>query len=201
MVGGRTQAPSTHSVALSSRTFHPRHHSRSPSPCPPSSPLPILLRRSLSSNVASQGRLASPSAPVPVRLVSCSSSPISINRLLDYCLFPLYSHRLSLLLASSLVGNANDTAGSAAAGVASLERVGVAAEAEVVDTGVDDDRAADDRVGADEGDLRVCSTKRQRRFGRGERGDGRRGGRRDELGQRKGRRPSRAVASNGATHR
>lgn len=52
--------------------------------------------------------------------------------------------------------HSHDTASGTAAGVARLERVGVAALAEVIDALVDDDGAADDRVGAEEGDAGVC---------------------------------------------
>lgn len=57
---------------------------------------------------------------------------------------------------SHLGGDADDTAGSTAAGVAGGERVLVAALAEVVGAGVDNDGTADNRVGADERDLLVC---------------------------------------------
>lgn len=53
-------------------------------------------------------------------------------------------------------GDTDDTASGTAAGVAGGERVLVAALAEVVGAGVDNDGAADDRVGADERDLLVC---------------------------------------------
>lgn len=49
-----------------------------------------------------------------------------------------------------LVGDANDTAGRAGAGVASLEGLLVAALAEVVGAGVDNDGAADDALGANQ---------------------------------------------------
>lgn len=58
-------------------------------------------------------------------------------------------------MSDHLSSDADDTASGTAASVAGGERVGVAALAEVVGTGVDDDRAADDRVGADERDLLV----------------------------------------------
>lgn len=57
---------------------------------------------------------------------------------------------------SDLGGDTDDTAGGTAAGVAGGERVLVTALAEVVGAGVDNDGAADNRVGADERDLLVC---------------------------------------------
>ena len=57
---------------------------------------------------------------------------------------------------SDLGGNTDDTAGGTAAGVAGGERVLVAALAVVVGADVDNDGAADNRVGADERDLLVC---------------------------------------------
>lgn len=50
----------------------------------------------------------------------------------------------------------HDTASSTAASVASLERVGVTALAQVVGARVDNDRSANDGLGADEGDVLVC---------------------------------------------
>lgn len=52
--------------------------------------------------------------------------------------------------------HSHDTAGSSATGVTSLERVGVAALAEIVSTGVDDNGSANDGLGAKERNVLVC---------------------------------------------
>lgn len=57
---------------------------------------------------------------------------------------------------NNLIGEADDTASGTATGVTGLEGVLVATLAEVVLAGVDDERAADNGVGADERDVLVC---------------------------------------------
>ena len=63
--------------------------------------------------------------------------------------FPPSQHR------ARLRGDANDTASRPGAGVARLETLLVAALAQVVGAGVDDDGAADDALGTDELDVLV----------------------------------------------
>ena len=59
------------------------------------------------------------------------------------------------------VSHSHDTTGSSATSVTGLERVGVTALAKVVGALVDDDRSADDRVGAEERDVLVCMSARR----------------------------------------
>lgn len=59
-------------------------------------------------------------------------------------------YTLQRLSSQTLVGNANDAAGGAEAGVASLQGLLVATLAEVIGAGVDNNSAADDAVGADQ---------------------------------------------------
>lgn len=65
---------------------------------------------------------------------------------------------VSLDLASLRARDSHDTASGSATGVTGLERVGVAALAEVVGALVDDDGSANDRVRADKRDRAVCAS-------------------------------------------
>lgn len=72
--------------------------------------------------------------------------------------FPLPSlllHRHPAARAPALGGDANHTTRGTTPSVARLERLGVTTLAEVVGAGVDDDGAANDRLRADEREVRV----------------------------------------------
>jgi hypothetical protein len=52
--------------------------------------------------------------------------------------------------------NLHDTTGGSSTGVTSLQRVGVSTLSEIINTGVNNNSSANDRLGAKEGDVLVC---------------------------------------------